>query len=115
MRLLCVPGATGDYSTDLNAKAHAVITTLFPPLSFPATSTSHTAEAEAVATHCSETPTEDHGGDEFDFGFLHVKAVDDAGHDKNAALKVHFLQEIDAMLGTIRSNSRIRLCVACGE
>lgn len=22
-------------------------------------------------------------GDEYDFGFLHIKAIDDAGHDKN--------------------------------
>ena len=26
--------------------------------------------------------------DDYDFGFVHIKAVDDAGHDKNANLKV---------------------------
>jgi 2,3-bisphosphoglycerate-independent phosphoglycerate mutase len=27
---------------------------------------------------------------EYDFGFVHIKAVDDAGHDKDADLKVTF-------------------------
>ncbi len=26
--------------------------------------------------------------DDFDFGFMHIKAVDDAGHDKNLNMKV---------------------------
>ena len=26
----------------------------------------------------------------YDFGFIHIKAVDDAGHDKNVALKVNY-------------------------
>jgi 2,3-bisphosphoglycerate-independent phosphoglycerate mutase len=25
---------------------------------------------------------------EYDFGFMHIKAVDDAGHDKNLEMKV---------------------------
>ena len=29
----------------------------------------------------------------YSFGFLHVKAVDDAGHDRNVKLKVVSLQE----------------------
>ncbi|KYR01291.1 phosphonopyruvate decarboxylase-like protein [Tieghemostelium lacteum] len=39
--------------------------------------------------------------DDFDFGFLHVKAVDDAGHDKNDQLKIDFLEKIDQMLDFI--------------
>ena len=35
------------------------------------------------------------------FGFLHVKAVDDAGHDSNLPLKITFLGKIDEMLGEI--------------
>jgi len=26
----------------------------------------------------------------YDFGFVHIKAIDDAGHDKDAKLKVHY-------------------------
>ncbi|KAF7729468.1 hypothetical protein EC973_004448 [Apophysomyces ossiformis] len=36
-----------------------------------------------------------------DFGFLHIKAVDDAGHDRNVPLKVQFLEKVDEMLGDI--------------
>eukprot|EP01133_Synstelium_polycarpum_P016999 gene16999-20229_t len=38
---------------------------------------------------------------DYDFGFLHIKAVDDAGHDKNTELKVQFLERIDTMIGSI--------------
>jgi 2,3-diphosphopglycerate-independent phosphoglycerate mutase len=43
----------------------------------------------------------------YDFGFVHIKAVDDAGHDKNADLKVgeqcnlqvEILEKVDKALG----------------
>ena len=38
---------------------------------------------------------------EFDFGLLHVKAVDDAGHDGDTHLKVKLLEQIDRMVGQI--------------
>ena len=38
------------------------------------------AKAQAVADALSTQP--------YDFGFLHVKAVDDTGHDRQLALKV---------------------------
>ncbi|CAO3635004.1 unnamed protein product [Cunninghamella echinulata] len=38
---------------------------------------------------------------DYDFGFLHIKAVDDAGHDRNVKLKVGFLEKIDTMMGNI--------------
>mmetsp|Transcript_33671 Transcript_33671/g.24698 ORF Transcript_33671/g.24698 Transcript_33671/m.24698 type:complete len:120 (+) Transcript_33671:770-1129(+) len=31
----------------------------------------------------------------YDFGFVHIKAVDDAGHDKNLQMKVDQLEKID--------------------
>lgn len=37
----------------------------------------------------------------YDFGFCHIKAVDDAGHDRNTDKKIYFLQEIDKMLEAI--------------
>ena len=63
------PGATGDYHTNLTAKAEAT--------------------AERL----------DRGG--YDLGFLHVKAVDDAGHDRNLPLKVHLIEAVDRMLGQL--------------
>jgi len=40
-----------------------------------------------------------HGG--FDFGFLHVKAVDDAGHDRNIELKIKCIEVVDGMVGQL--------------
>ncbi|KAK9901638.1 hypothetical protein WJX75_006034 [Coccomyxa subellipsoidea] len=35
------------------------------------------------------------------FGMLHVKAVDDTGHDRQAVLKVRYLEAVDAMVGQL--------------
>ena len=51
-----VEGATGDYSTDLDAKGRVAAEMLWR--------------------------------EDYDFGFVHIKAVDDAGHDKDLAKKV---------------------------
>ncbi|KAI7847527.1 phosphonopyruvate decarboxylase-like protein [Circinella umbellata] len=40
-------------------------------------------------------------GSKYDFGFLHIKAVDDAGHDRNIDYKIKFLEKIDIMIGDI--------------
>ncbi|KAI9491235.1 2,3-bisphosphoglycerate-independent phosphoglycerate mutase-domain-containing protein [Zychaea mexicana] len=40
-------------------------------------------------------------GSKYDFGFLHIKAVDDAGHDRNIDFKIKFLEKIDIMMGDI--------------
>ncbi|OZJ05767.1 hypothetical protein BZG36_01326 [Bifiguratus adelaidae] len=69
MDVLTVPGATGDYQTNLQAKGDA-----------------------AVAAITSSG---------YDFCFVHIKAVDDAGHDKDVHRKIHFLQEIDHVLGRV--------------
>lgn len=37
---------------------------------------------------------------EYDFGFVHVKATDDAGHDKNHNIKVEQLEKCDRMVST---------------
>jgi len=62
------PGATGDYHTNLTSKARTLV--------------EHLGSKDST----------------YRFGFLHVKAVDDAGHDKNVNLKVKFLEEIDGMV-----------------
>jgi len=37
----------------------------------------------------------------YSFGFLHTKAVDDAGHDGSVELKVAYLKTVDAMVGQL--------------
>ncbi|KAI9313094.1 phosphonopyruvate decarboxylase-like protein [Dichotomocladium elegans] len=69
MDIIQVEGATGDYFTNFQAKA------------------------DAVVDHLTSS--------KYDFGFLHIKAVDDAGHDRNVSLKVQFLEKIDAAVGDI--------------
>ena len=68
-------GTTGDYHTDLGVKARVALSKLAP--------------ADAGA----EQP--------YDFGFVHVKATDDAGHDKDVARKVEWIERSDQMVGQI--------------
>lgn len=42
--------------------------------------TSFHAKADAAVANIT--------GDVYDFGFIHIKAVDDAGHDRNVSFKV---------------------------
>ncbi|KAI8647161.1 putative 2,3-bisphosphoglycerate-independent phosphoglycerate mutase [Parasitella parasitica] len=72
MDLLNVPGATGDCSSDFNAKAKACL--------------------------------ENIQSGKYDFGFCHIKAVDDAGHDHDVEKKVHYIEKIDQMIGTVVSS-----------
>lgn len=70
------------------------------------------AEAKAESKQGAEdahTKTEGKGegksknaeGKEYSFGFVHIKAVDDAGHDKDVALKVRWIEKADAMVGFV--------------
>ena len=34
----------------------------------------------------------------YDYGFVHIKAVDDAGHDKDKQIKVEQLEKVDRAL-----------------
>lgn len=38
---------------------------------------------------------------DYDFGFLHIKVVDDCGHDKKLDLKDNYMKKIDKMIGDI--------------
>ena len=77
MTVRSVPGATGDYKTQLHTKAKAAVDIL------------------------TSNNSKDEEEDEVDFVFLHVKAVDDASHDKNASLKVAFIEKVDTMVGQL--------------
>lgn len=37
----------------------------------------------------------------FDFGFVHIKGVDDAGHDKSAQIKIEQLEKSDVAIGKL--------------
>jgi len=65
-------GGTGDYRTNLASKGVTLVDSIL-----------------------QEEPKS------YDFGFLHLKAVDDAGHDRNVDIKLRFLEAIDTMLGSI--------------
>lgn len=71
-----VDGATGDYRTDISAKGKAAVMLLTDP---------------------------SHG---YEFGFVHIKAVDDAGHDRDHVKKVEFLQKVDTMIGEVEQTLR---------
>ena len=72
MRLVVAPGATGDYRSDLAAKAQAA--------------------ADALAAPGSSAPS---------FLLCHLKAVDDAGHDRNVQKRVAYTQAADVLLGQL--------------
>lgn len=52
---------------------------------------------------------------DYDFCFLHIKAVDDAGHDKSFEKKKIYLEKVDNMLGEIIENYKgkedVYICV----
>lgn len=69
--LVKAPGATGDYHTNLLSKAETAL---------------------EILRDASQR---------YEFGFVHVKAVDDAGHDKDVEKKIHFIQKADEMIARI--------------
>jgi 2,3-bisphosphoglycerate-independent phosphoglycerate mutase len=64
MKPINVPGATGLYDTDYEAKADAALKAL----------------------------------EEVDFVYIHVEAADEAGHEKNLALKIRCIEDLDNRL-----------------
>lgn len=88
--ILEAPGATGDYRTLLTSKATAIAKALSAP-----------------SRSCPQVfvPGEDEHKagrpDGYDFGFLHIKAIDDAGHDKASILKVKALEAVDTAIGQL--------------
>ena len=73
--IIDVEGATGNEHSDFLAKMKAALDAL----------------------QLSDTPN----GRLYNFGFLHIKAVDEASHDGNFALKRHLLQKIDSMVALL--------------
>ncbi|CAH9077405.1 unnamed protein product [Cuscuta europaea] len=88
--ILEAPGATGDYRTILTSKAIAIADALSAPLQ-PCPNVFVPGEDEHKPG----------GSDGYDFGFLHIKAIDDAGHDKASVFKVKGLEAVDRALGQL--------------
>ncbi|PKI69889.1 uncharacterized protein LOC116205505 [Punica granatum] len=88
--ILEAPGATGDYRTLLTSKALAISRALSAPLN-PCPNVFIPGEDE----HKPGRPSG------YDFAFLHIKAIDDAGHDKATVFKVKGLECVDRAIGQL--------------
>ncbi|KAM7527686.1 hypothetical protein LguiB_031096 [Lonicera macranthoides] len=83
-------GATGDYRTLLTSKATAIANALSAPL--------QSCLNVFVPGEDEHKPGRPDG---YDFGFLHIKAIDDAGHDKASVFKVKGLEAVDQAIGQL--------------
>ncbi|KAK1296446.1 hypothetical protein QJS10_CPB15g00942 [Acorus calamus] len=88
--ILVAPGATGDYRTLLTSKAIAIAKALSAP--------SQPCPQVFVPGEEDHKPGRSDG---YDFGFLHIKAIDDAGHDKASVLKVKALEAVDRAISQL--------------
>ncbi|CAI5530556.1 unnamed protein product [Closterium sp. Naga37s-1] len=115
--ILHVPAATGDYRTCLASKAEAVaaaLSTVPSPLApskpEPTNRSDQNDQIDSIALIGRSAPLISVPGEEepregcsegYEFAFLHIKAVDDAGHDKAVDLKVRALEAVDRMVGQL--------------
>ncbi|KAF3443952.1 hypothetical protein FNV43_RR13642 [Rhamnella rubrinervis] len=88
--ILEAPGATGDYRTLLTSKATAIAKALSAPM--------QSSPNVFVPGEDEHKPGHSDG---YDFGFLHIKAIDDAGHDKASIFKVKGLEAVDRAIGQL--------------
>ncbi|OVA13493.1 Bisphosphoglycerate-independent phosphoglycerate mutase [Macleaya cordata] len=88
--ILEAPGATGDYRTLLTSKATAIAKALSAPL--------QPCPHVFVPGEDEHKPGRANG---YDFGFLHIKAIDDAGHDKASIFKVKGMEAVDRAIGQL--------------
>ncbi|KAI4339627.1 hypothetical protein MLD38_024545 [Melastoma candidum] len=88
--ILQAPGATGDYRTLLTSKASAIACALSSPLN---------VSPDVFVPGEDEHKQGRQSG--YDFGFLHIKAIDDAGHDKATVFKVKGLECVDQAIGQL--------------
>ena len=51
----------------------------------------------------------------FDFGFLHIKAIDDLAHDKNIFDRIKFLEKIDGIIGSCLQQLHDTVVVVTGD
>ncbi len=77
--------ATGDYRTDVDLKGDCAVALL------------------TENSDWSKFTDRDMNSSRYSFCFLHIKAVDDAGHDGLLDKKIEFIEKIDSMIGKVRS------------
>jgi 2,3-bisphosphoglycerate-independent phosphoglycerate mutase len=90
------PGATGDYHSNYGAKASTALRALYG-----ASSTGQASSGGGDSSSSSSSVGGSSSSCAYDFCFLHIKGVDDAGHDKNVPLKIAQLEKVDDMLGQL--------------
>ncbi|EYU39361.1 hypothetical protein ABFS82_11G093700 [Erythranthe guttata] len=88
--ILEASGATGDYRTLLTSKATAIASALSAPFK--------SCPNVFVPGEDEHKPGPSDG---YDFGFLHIKAIDDAGHDKASIFKAKGLEAVDRAIGQL--------------
>ncbi|KAI3885209.1 hypothetical protein MKW98_002601 [Papaver atlanticum] len=88
--ILEAPGATGDYRTLLTSIATAIAKALSPPI--------EKCPNVFVPGEAEPEPGRANG---YDFGFLHIKAIDDAGHDKASVFKVKALEAVHVAISQL--------------
>lgn len=88
--ILEAPGATGDYRTLLTSKSTAIAAALSAPL--------NSCPNVFIPGEDEHKPGRTDG---YDFGFLHIKAIDDAGHDKASIFKAKGLEAVDRGIGQL--------------
>ncbi|KAI4387854.1 hypothetical protein MLD38_000247 [Melastoma candidum] len=89
INILQAPGATGDYRTLLTSKASAIASALSAPLN----------ASPNVFVPGKDDKQDWQSG--YDFGFLHIKAIDDAGHEKATIFNVKGLECVDQAIGQL--------------
>ncbi|KAG2439333.1 hypothetical protein HXX76_004692 [Chlamydomonas incerta] len=109
------PGATGSYNSDLSSKATTICAALTGAISSPDQQLQASEQAQAdkaeqgrkeeasqpPALTAEQWANPGPGGGGYQFGFVHVKAVDDTGHDRMVGFKVRFLEAVDKMVGQV--------------
>uniref|UniRef100_A0A7S3QZE0 Metalloenzyme domain-containing protein n=1 Tax=Dunaliella tertiolecta TaxID=3047 RepID=A0A7S3QZE0_DUNTE len=116
------PGATGYYNSAFHNKASTICNALTWELTGQsADGASQEGQSKSALDHSTSGSQAEHedgaglrsdgtaaasssGGQAgsrkvYDFGFVHVKAVDDTGHDLRLTMKVRFLEVVDRMVG----------------
>ncbi|GFR43969.1 hypothetical protein Agub_g5113, partial [Astrephomene gubernaculifera] len=95
------PGATGSYHSAFHAKVDTICDALTGRIRPPQ------AAQQQEGGEQQEGEQEEEGGEGgdrgYEFGFVHVKAVDDTGHDRMAQNKVRFLEVVDRMVAQLLS------------
>ncbi len=97
------PGATGAYNSALHAKA-ATVADALTGVTLPEGQEAQQGQGQGQGQ--GGAGSQPYAG--YEFGFVHVKAVDDTGHDRMVAMKVGVL------MGWVESRELWNLCVSCG-